>query len=102
MVVYPIYPTQLGPDPPDMVTLTQGLRKGVRLNDTGMVSQVHVKNPLDTTVLVGESDVLIGPTQLRSVQFSCLVPAPAPPVACVASRCPRSMEGLDSRRRQYP
>ncbi len=91
MVVYPIYPTQLGPDPPDMVTLTQGLRKGVRLNDTGMVSQVHVKNPLDTTVLVGESDVLIGPTQLRSVQFSCLVPPhrrASLPVSCVEAGQP--------------
>ena len=91
MVVYPIYPTELGPDPPDMVTLTQGLRKGVRLSDTGMVSQVHVRNPLDTTVLVGESDVLIGPTQLRSVQFSCLVPPhrrASLPVSCVEAGQP--------------
>ena len=91
MVVYPIYPTQLSPDPPGMVTLSDGLRKGVRLNDTGLVSQVHVDNPLEAPILVGESDILVGPTQLRSVQVSCLVPPnrrASLPVSCVEAGQP--------------
>ena len=74
MVVYPLFPSELGPDPPDVISLSQGLRRGVRLRDTGLVSQVHVENPLPTSVLVGESEMLLGPTQRRATQFSCLVP----------------------------
>ena len=91
MVVYPIYPTEISPDPSGMVSLSDGLRKGVRLSDTGLVSQVHVNNPLDAPILVGESDILIGPTQLRSVQISCLVPPnrrASLPVSCVEAGQP--------------
>jgi hypothetical protein len=91
MVVYPVFPTSLAPDPPDVVSLTQALRRGVKLSDTGIVTQVHVDNPLPTAVLVGESDILVGPTQLRSVQFSCLVPPgrrASLPVNCVEAGQP--------------
>ena len=91
MVVYPVLPGTLSPDPPDLVTLSTGLRRGVRVNDTGFVSQVHIDNPLPTSVLVGESDLLVGPTQLRSVQFSCLVPPfrrASLPVNCVEAGQP--------------
>ena len=91
MVVYPVFPTYLAPDPPDVVSLTQALRRGVKLSDTGIVTQVHVDNPLPTAVLVGESDILVGPTQLRSVQFSCLVPPgrrASLPVNCVEAGQP--------------
>ena len=91
MVVYPVLPGSLSPDPPSLVTLNTGLRKGVRVNDTGFVSQVHIDNPLPTSVLVGESDILVGPTQLRSVQFSCLVPPfrrASLPVNCVEAGQP--------------
>ena len=86
VVLYPLFPSSLGPDPPDMVTLSEGLRRGVRLSDTGIVSRVHVDNPLSATILAGESDLLIGPTQARSVQFSCLIPPfrrASLPVNCV-------------------
>ena len=91
MVVYPVFPETLGPDPPDVITLSQGMRRGVRLNDTGVVSQVHIDNPLPTSILVGESDILVGATQLRSVQFSCLVPPgrrASLPVNCVEAGQP--------------
>lgn len=91
MVVYPLLPNELGSELPDLVTLSTGLGKGVRVNDTGFVSQVHIDNPLPTSVLVAESDILIGPTQLRSVQFSCLVPPfrrASLPVNCVEAGQP--------------
>lgn len=92
MVVYPVFPTgPLAHEPPHVITLAQGLRRGVRLSDTGVVSQVHVDNPLQTTILVGESEILVGPTQLRSVQFSCLVPPgrrASLPVNCVEAGQP--------------
>ena len=91
MVVYPVFPTGLAPDPTGMITLSEGLRRGVRLSDTGMVSQVHVHNPLPAPVLVGESEILLGPTQLRSVQFSCLIPPErraSLPVSCVEAGQP--------------
>jgi len=91
MVVYPLLPNELTPDPPDLVTLSTGLGRGVRVNDTGFVSQVHIDNPLPTSILVGESDILMGPTQLRSVQFSCLVPPfrrASLPVNCVEAGQP--------------
>jgi len=92
MVVYPLFPTApLSTEPPHVITLAQGLRRGVRLSDTGVVSQVHVDNPLSTTILVGESEILVGPTQLRSVQFSCLVPPgrrASLPVNCVEAGQP--------------
>ena len=91
MVVYPLLPRDLTPDPPDLVTLSTGLGKGVRVNDTGFVSQVHIDNPLPTSVLVAESDILVGPTQLRAVQFSCLVPPfrrASIPVSCVEAGQP--------------
>lgn len=91
MVVYPLLPNELAPDPPDLVTLSTGLGRGVRVNDTGFVSQVHIDNPLPTSILVGESDILMGPTQLRSVQFSCLVPPfrrASLPVNCVEAGQP--------------
>ena len=86
MVVYPLFPSQLHPDPPDLVTLSEAMRRGASLTDTGVVSRVHVDNPLPTSILAGESEILIGPTQLRAVQFSCLVPPDrrtALPVNCV-------------------
>ncbi|MDA0337796.1 MAG: hypothetical protein O2782_21730, partial [bacterium] len=92
MVVYPVFPTApLGEDPPHIITLAEGLRRGVRLSDTGVVSQVHVDNPLSTTILVSESEILVGPTQLRCVQFSCLVPPgrrASLPVNCVEAGQP--------------
>ena len=91
MVVYPVFPTHLAPDPPDVVSLTEAMRRGVRLSDTGIVTQVHIDNPLPTAVLVGESDILVGPTQLRAVQFSCLVPPgrrASIPVNCVEAGQP--------------
>ncbi len=86
MVVYPLFPSSLTPDPPDMITLSEALNRGMQLNDSGVVSRVHVDNPLPTAILVGESELLMGQTQLRSVQFSCLLPAQkrsALPVNCV-------------------
>jgi len=91
MVVYPVFPSHLAPDPPDVVSLTQAMRRGVRLSDTGIVTQVHIDNPLPSAVLVGESDILVGPTQLRAVQFSCLVPPgrrASIPVNCVEAGQP--------------
>jgi hypothetical protein len=92
MVVYPLFPTKpLGDDPPHIITLSQALRRGVRLTETGVVSQVHVDNQLSATILVGESEILVGPTQLRSVQFSCLVPPgrrASLPVNCVEAGQP--------------
>ena len=86
MVVYPVFPLQLGTDPPDIITLSEALNKGLQLTDTGVVSRVHVDNPLPASILAGESEILIGSTQMRSVQFSCLL-APqrkaALPVNCV-------------------
>ena len=73
MVVYPIFPSSLPPDPPEMIILSEGLRYGVRLSDTGQLNKAHVDNPLSTTILAGESDLLMGATQLRSMQFSCLI-----------------------------
>ena len=91
MVVYPLLPAELSTDPPDLVTLSTGMSKGVRVSDTGFVSQVHIDNPLPTSILVAESDILVGPTQLRAVQFSCLVPPfrrASLPVNCVESGQP--------------
>ena len=73
MVVYPILPLGLGADPPDMITLSEALNMGLRLTDTGVVSRVHADNPLPTSILAGESEILIGSTQARSLQFSCLL-----------------------------
>jgi hypothetical protein len=86
VVVFPLFPTDLHPDPPDLLSLGEAMARGVRLTDTGVVGRVHVDNPLATTILAGESDLLLGPTQLRAVQFSCLVPPErraTVPVCCV-------------------
>lgn len=86
MVVYPVFPLHLGADPPDIITLSEALNKGLLLTDTGVVSRVHADNPLPTSILAGESEILIGSTQLRSVQFSCLLSPQrkaALPVNCV-------------------
>ena len=86
MVVYPILPLGLGADPPDMITLSEALNMGLRLTDTGVVSRVHADNPLPTSILAGESEILIGSTQARSLQFSCLLGPQrkaALPVNCV-------------------
>ena len=106
MVVYPLYPgSPLDADPPSLVTLSEGLRQGVRLSDTGVVSQVHVDNPLPTAVLVGESEILVGPTQLRSVQFSCLVPPgrrASLPVNCVEAGQPTVFQAEFTRAEPCP
>ena len=86
MVVYPLFPTSLDPHPSPLITLSEAMRRGVSLHDTGLVNRVHVDNPLPASVLAGESDVLLGPTQLRSLQYSCLVPPycrASLPVNCV-------------------
>jgi len=95
MVVYPLFPSKLHPDPPDMVTLSEAMRRGVALNDTGVVSRVHLENPLPTSVLAGESEILIGSTQLRAVQFSCLIPPErriALPVNCIEEGQPANYQ----------
>ncbi|MCC7264330.1 MAG: hypothetical protein IT369_17605 [Candidatus Latescibacteria bacterium] len=89
MVVYPLFPSQLGADPPTTITLAEGLSRGVRLRDTGQVDRVHVDNPLKASILVGESEVLIGETQTRALQISCLIPPgqrASIPVNCVEER----------------
>ena len=86
MAVYPLFPSQLSPDPPEILTLTEALQRGMELQDTGVISRVHVDNPLPTAVLAGESELLMGQTQQRSIQFSCLLPAQKKsslPVNCV-------------------
>ncbi|MBN98381.1 MAG: hypothetical protein CME16_03895 [Gemmatimonadetes bacterium] len=86
MVVYPLFPSSLSPEPPKIITLSEGLRYGLRLSDTGQVDKAHVDNPLGTTILAGESDLLLGATQLRSMQFSCLIRPnnrTSVPVSCV-------------------
>jgi hypothetical protein len=86
MVVYPLFPDSLDPHPSPLITLSEAMRRGVNLQDTGLVNRVHVDNPLPASVLAGESDVLLGPTQLRSMQYSCLVPPycrASLPVNCV-------------------
>ena len=91
MVVYPLLPSSLHPDPPDMITLSEAMRRGVELSDSGIVSRVHVDNPLPTSILAGESELLIGSSQLRSVQFSCLIPPDrrvALPVSCAEEKQP--------------
>ena len=75
MAVYPLFPSQLSPDPPEILTLSEALRRGMQLQDTGVINRVHVGNPLPSAVLVGESDLLMGETQQRSIQFSCLLPS---------------------------
>ena len=75
MAVYPLFPSQLSPDPPEILTLSEALRRGMQLQDTGIVNRVHVGNPLPTAVLAGESELLMGETQQRSIQFSCLLPS---------------------------
>ncbi len=86
MAVYPLFPSHLSSDPPDMITLTEALQRGMKLQDTGVISRVHVENPLPTAILAGESEILMGETQQRSVQFSCLLPPQRKaslPVNCV-------------------
>ncbi len=89
MVVYPLFPKHLGPDPTTTITLTEGLSRGVRLRDTGQVDRVHMENPLAASILVGESEVLIGETQTRALQVSCLI-SPGQrvslPVNCIEER----------------
>ena len=75
MAIYPLFPTQLSPDPPEILTLSEALRRGMQLQDTGIINRVHVENPLPSSVLAGESELLMGETQQRSVQFSCLLPS---------------------------
>ena len=86
LVIYPVFPRSLAPHHPEIVTLSIALEKGLRLTDTGVVSRVHVDNPLPVSVLASESETLIGSTQQRSVQFSCLLDPKrkaALPVSCV-------------------
>lgn len=89
MVVYPLFPHHLDPDPPSTISLAEGLRLGVRLRDTGQVDRVHLDNPLAASILVGESSVLIGETQTRALQISCLIPPgqrASLPVNCIEER----------------
>ena len=75
MAVYPLFPSQLSPDPPEILTLSEALRRGMQLKDTGVINRIHVENPLPTAVLAAESELLMGETQQRSIQFSCLLPS---------------------------
>ena len=75
IAVYPLFPAQLSPDPPEILTLSEALRRGMQLQDTGVINRVHVVNPLPSAVLAGESELLMGETQQRSIQFSCLLPS---------------------------
>jgi hypothetical protein len=105
VVVYPLFPTSLTPDPPEMITLSEGLRRGVRLSDTGLVNKVHVDNPLPTTILAGESELLMGTTQMRSMQFSCLVPPhrrASLPVNCVEEGQPTDYQAEFNRSDSSP
>ena len=105
VVVYPLFPSSLSPDPPELITLSEGLRRGVRLNDTGIVSKVHVDNPLPATVLAGESELLMGSTQLRAMQFSCMIPArhrASLPVSCVEEGRPTEYQAEFDRSEACP
>ncbi len=85
-VVYPLFAPELTPDPPDLLTLDEARRLGLSLLDVGLVDRIEADNPLPVTVLAGESDLLLGATQARAVEFSCLVPASRRamlPVCCV-------------------
>jgi hypothetical protein len=85
-VVYPLFAPELAPDPPDLLTLDEARRLGLVLLDVGLVDRIEADNPLPVTVLAAESDVLLGATQARAVDFSCLVPASKRamlPVCCV-------------------
>ncbi len=103
VVVYPLFPSRLDEKPPELITLSEGMRRGLRLSDTGLVSKIHVENPLPAAVLVGESELLMGDTQLRSMQFSCLIPPfrrASLPVNCVEEGQPAEAQvefnGTDS------
>lgn len=86
MIVYSLFPSSLSPDPTDIITLSEALNRGLTLQDTGVISRIHIDNPLPAAVLAGESELLMGETQQRSVQFSCLIPPQRKaslPVNCV-------------------
>ena len=103
VVIYPLFPSRLDEKPPELITLSEGMRRGLRLSDTGLVNKIHVENPLPATVLAGESELLMGNTQLRSMQFSCLLPPfrrASLPVNCVEEGQPAEaqveFDGSDS------
>ncbi len=86
MIVYSLFPSSLSPDPTDIITLSEALSRGLTLQDTGVISRIHIDNPLPAAVLAGESELLMGETQQRSVQYSCLIPPQRKaslPVNCV-------------------
>ena len=105
MVVYPLFPSMLDPHPSLFITLSEAMRRGLNLHDTGLVNRVHVDNPLPASVLAGESDVLLGPTQLRSLQYSCLVPPycrASLPVNCIEEGQPTEYQAKFSQASTCP
>ena len=75
MVAYPLFPTLLSENPTKIITLDEALNNGLDLIDTGIISQVNARNDLPAPILVTESKIILGDTQERSVQFSCILPA---------------------------
>ena len=75
MVAYPLFPTLLSENPTKIITLDEALNNGLDLIDTGIISQVNARNNLPAPILVTESKIILGDTQERSVQFSCILPA---------------------------
>ncbi|MEE3234764.1 MAG: DUF6569 family protein [Candidatus Latescibacterota bacterium] len=74
MVAYPLFPSFLSKTPPKIITLGEAINNGLDLVDTGIIGRVQARNDHKAPILAIESDILLGNTQERSIQFSCILP----------------------------
>ena len=74
LVAYPLFPSFLSNTPPKIITLGEAIQNGLDVVDTGIISRVQVHNNHEVSILATESEILLGKTQERSIQFSCILP----------------------------
>ena len=74
VVAYPLLPSFLAKNSSKIITLGEAIANGLEIVDTGIINRIQVHNHSNAYVLAKESEILLGETQERSIQFSCILP----------------------------
>ena len=74
VVAYPLFPSFLAKKSSRIITLGEALANGLEIVDTGIINRIQAYNHNNASVLAKESEILLGETQERSIQFSCILP----------------------------
>ncbi len=74
VVAYPLFPSFLAKNSSKIITLGEAMTNGLEIVDTGIINRIQVHNHNIASVLAKESEILLGETQERSIQYSCILP----------------------------